>query len=131
MTRAVRAGLAAGCATAAAALLLVSAAAAQGLTAEEIARGKYIFGAMTGCGCHTMKDGLLNAGGYKFEMPFGTVYSPNITPDRETGIGSWTDEQLIAGMSEGRRPKGERMIPIHPYASFNGMAAQDLRALVA
>ena len=103
MARAVRAGLAAGCAIAAA-LLLVSAAAAQGPTAEEIARGKYIFGATTGCGCHTVKDGPLNAGGYEFEMPFGTVYSPNIAPERETGIGSWTDERLIAVMSEGRRP---------------------------
>ena len=130
VTRGAGARLAAGCA-AAGVLLLVSAAAAQAPAAAEIARGKYIFGATTGCGCHTVPDGPLNAGGAKFEMPFGTVYAPNITPDRETGIGSWTDEQLIAAIRSGRRPKGERLIPIHPYASFNGMAAADLRALVA
>ena len=68
--------------TIAIAVLLNAAGPALAASPAEIARGKYIFGATTGCGCHTMKDGPLNAGGYKFEMPFGTVYSPNITPDR-------------------------------------------------
>jgi mono/diheme cytochrome c family protein len=112
-------------------LMLGSIAHAQTTRADELARGKYIFGATTGCGCHTAKDGPLNAGGYKFEMSFGTVYTPNITPDRETGIGTWTDAQLITAIRSGRRPNGERLIPIHPYASFNGMAAEDLQALVA
>jgi len=118
-------------AAAVAVLLLASSAAAQAPSADEIARGKYIFGATTGCGCHTEPGGALNAGGYKFEMPFGTVYSSNITPDRETGIGGWTDDQIVQGIRAGRRPNGERLIPVHPYASFNGMAAEDLRALVA
>jgi len=112
-------------------LMLASIAHAQTPRADELARGKYIFGATTGCGCHTAKDGALNAGGHKFEMSFGTIYTPNITPDRETGIGTWTDPQLIAAIRSGRRPNGERLIPIHPYASFNGMAAEDLQALVA
>jgi mono/diheme cytochrome c family protein len=112
-------------------LMLGSIAQAQTPRADELERGKYIFGATTGCGCHTAKDGALNAGGYKFEMSFGTIYTPNITPDRETGIGTWTDAQLIAAIRSGRRPNGERLIPIHPYASFNGMAAEDLQALVA
>jgi mono/diheme cytochrome c family protein len=59
------------------------------------------------------------------------VYSTNITPDRQTGIGSWTDEQLIAGIRLGRRPNGDRLIPVHPYTVFNGMAETDLVALVA
>ena len=63
--------------------------------------------------------------------PFGTVYSTNITPDRQTGIGTWTDEQIIAGIRVGRRPNGERIIPIHPFMTFNGMAEEDLGALVA
>ena len=112
-------------------LMLGSIAHAQTTRADEIARGKYIFGATTGCACHTPKDGALNAGGYKFEMSFGTIYTPNITPDRETGIGTWTDAQLITAIRSGRRPNGERLIPIHPWASFNGMAAEDLRVLVA
>jgi mono/diheme cytochrome c family protein len=112
-------------------LWLATVAAAQTAPADEIARGKYIFGATTGCACHTAKDGPLNAGGYKFDTSFGTIYTPNITPDRETGVGKWTDEQLITAIRAGRRPNGERLVPIHPYASFNGMAAEDLRSLVA
>jgi mono/diheme cytochrome c family protein len=59
------------------------------------------------------------------------VYSTNITPDRQTGIGSWTDEQIVAAIRLGRRPSGERLVPVHPYTVFNGMAEEDLRALVA
>ena len=96
-----------------------------------VARGKYIFGAAAGCGCHTEKDRALNSGGRKYDGPFGTVYSTNITPDRDTGIGGWTDEQIIASIRIGRRPNGERLIPVHPYPVFNGMAEADLKALVA
>jgi mono/diheme cytochrome c family protein len=97
----------------------------------EIARGKYVFGATGGCGCHTVKGQPVNAGGRRYDGPFGTVYSANITPDRETGIGSWTDEQIITATRLGRRPNGERLLPVHPYTVFNGMAAEDLKALVA
>lgn len=96
----------------------------------DVARGKYIFGAAAGCGCHTEPKGEANAGGKKFEGPFGTVYAPNITPDRETGIGGWTDEQIITAIRSGRRPDGERILPVHPFTSFNGMAEGDLEALV-
>ena len=96
-----------------------------------VSRGKYVFGAAGGCGCHTEPKGTLNAGGRKYDGPFGTVYSSNITPDQQTGIGAWTDEQIIAAIRLGRRPNGERLIPVHPYTVFNGMAAEDLRALVA
>src|SRR6185436_19662158 len=96
-----------------------------------IARGKYVFGATGGCGCHTEKDRPVNSGGRKYEGPFGTVYSSNITPDKQTGIGDWTDEQIITAIRLGRRPNGERLIPVHPYTVFNGMAAEDLRVLVA
>ena len=99
--------------------------------AEDGARGRYVFGAAGGCGCHTVKDQPVNSGGRKYQGPFGVVYSSNITPDRQTGIGAWTDEQIIAAIRLGRRPNGERLIPVHPYPVFNGMAEQDLRALVA
>ena len=101
---------------------------------EQIARGKYIFGAAAGCGCHTEPEKaatLLNAGGRKYDGPFGTVYATNITPDAETGIGKWTDDQIITAIRSGRRPNGERLIPVHPYPTFNGIAEEDLRALVA
>jgi mono/diheme cytochrome c family protein len=73
----------------------------------------------------------VNAGGRRYDGPFGTVHSTNITPDRQTGIGDWTDDQIIAAVRLGRRPNGERLIPVHPYPVFNGMSGQDLRDLVA
>ncbi len=108
-------------------------AAAQGTpsSAAEVARGRYVFGATGGCGCHTAPKGQINAGGRRYDGPFGTVYSTNITPDRQTGIGTWTDEQVIAAIRLGRRPNGERLLPVHPFTVFNGMAEEDLRAIVA
>jgi mono/diheme cytochrome c family protein len=113
------------------ALLLHAASPAFAASAAEIARGKYVFGATGGCGCHTEVKGPANAGGRKYEGSFGTVYSSNITPDIKTGIGGWTDEQVIKAIRLGRRLNGERIMPIHPFPSFNGMAEEDLAALVA
>ncbi len=117
-------------------VLLVSGAApvsAQGTpaSAAEVARGKYIFGATGGCGCHTVPKGPINAGGRRYDGPFGTVFATNITPDRQTGIGTWTDEQIITAIRLGRRPNGERLLPVHPFTVFNGMAEEDLKAVVA
>jgi mono/diheme cytochrome c family protein len=96
-----------------------------------VARGKYVFAATGGCGCHTEKDRPVNSGGRKYDGAWGTVYSTNITPDRQTGIGDWTDDQIITAIRLGRRPNGERLVPVHPYPVFNGMAEEDLRAVVA
>jgi len=111
-------------------LSLPATAAAQAPSAADIARGKYVFGATGGCGCHTVPKQPVNAGGRKYDGPYGTVYSSYITPDRETGIGGWTDEQLITAIRLGRRPNGERLVPVHPYTVFNGMAEEDVKALV-
>ncbi|HYE91365.1 MAG TPA: cytochrome c [Terriglobales bacterium] len=102
-------------------------------SAADLARGKYVFGATGGCGCHTEpgKGKPVNAGGRRIDAPFGTVYATNITPDRQTGIGAWTDEQIITATRLGRRPNGERILPVHPFMAFNGMAEADLKALVA
>ena len=100
-------------------------------SAAEVARGRYMFGATGGCGCHTPPKGQPNAGGRRYDGPYGTVFSSNITPDRQTGIGGWTDEQIITAIRLGRRPNGERLLPVHPYPVFNGMAEEDLRAIVA
>jgi mono/diheme cytochrome c family protein len=114
-------------------LVGVAAVVAQGTppSAAEVARGRYVFGATGGCGCHTVPKGAINAGGRRYDGPFGTVYSTNITPDRQTGIGTWTDEQIVTAIRNGRRPNGERLLPVHPFPVFNGMAEEDLRALVA
>ncbi len=113
------------------AILLLPSLAGSAAIPDLAARGKYVFGAAAGCGCHTEPKGALNTGGRRYDGPFGTVYSTNITPDRQTGIGAWTDDQIITAIRLGRRPNGERLIPVHPYTVFNGMAAEDLRALVA
>ena len=104
---------------------------ASAATPQEIARGKYVFGAAGGCGCHTEPKKQVNAGGRRYDGPFGTVYASNITPHPQTGIGNWTDEQVITAIRAGRRPNGERILPVHPYTVFNGMAEEDLKALVA
>ncbi len=57
----------------------------------------------------------VNAGGRRYDGPFGTVYATNITPDAKTGIGGWTDTQIVEAIRSGRRPNGERLIPVHPY----------------
>ena len=75
-------------------LALVAVGPASGATPAEIARGKYVFGATGGCGCHTETGNPskpVNSGGRKYEGPFGTVYASNITPDAKTGLGNWTD----------------------------------------
>ena len=110
---------------------VVTPADAQAPSAAELARGKYIFGATGGCGCHTQPKQPVNTGGRKYDGPFGTVYSTNITPDRNTGIGAWTDAQIITAIRLGRRPNGERLLPVHPYPVFNGMAEGDLKAVTA
>jgi mono/diheme cytochrome c family protein len=96
-----------------------------------ISRGKDVFAAAGGCGCHTAKDGKLNAGGRKLAVPFGVVYSTNITPDRKTGIGAWTEEQFVEAMRHGVRPNGDHLLPVMPYPAFRGMAVDDMRALWA
>jgi len=106
-------------------------AAPGGVPADLVAKGRYVFAASAGCACHTEPGEPLNSGGRRYDGPFGSVYSSNITPHPDTGIGGWTDEQIIAAIRLGRRPKGERLVPVHPYPVFNGIAEGDLQALVA
>jgi mono/diheme cytochrome c family protein len=108
-------------------------------TADQLGRGAYI-AAIAGCTtCHTpmMPDGQLHdhsreLAGTKVDLPGGAVaYLPNISPDRETGIGSWTDAQIIAAIRMGVRPDGSRLAPFMPYPYYNRMTDQDAAALVA
>ena len=82
-----------------------------------------------GCACHTDPKGTPHAGGRAFPIPFGTVYSTNITPDKETGLGNWTDQQIHDAMVKGIRPDGSRILPVMPYEAYSGMAQEDLKAL--
>ena len=99
---------------------------------ELIARGKYVFGTAGGCACHTPPDAVgLNAGGMKFDLFVGVVYSRNITPDAETGIGKWTDAQVTNAIRRGERPDGSKLFPIHPYKYLGNIADDEIEALVA
>jgi mono/diheme cytochrome c family protein len=96
-----------------------------------IARGQYIYATAGGCACHTVPRGEFNAGGRAFPIPFGTVYSTNITQDRQTGLGGWTDQQIREALLKGRRPDGSKLIPVMPYEAYSGMAQEDVVALIA
>lgn len=97
---------------------------------DRIARGKYIFALAGGCGCHTEKGGLVNAGGRPLKTPYGTFYGTNITPDPTHGIGSWTEPQIIDSIRLGVRPDGSVVSPVMPYPAFNGMSDEDVADLV-
>ncbi len=113
------------------AALTADAAQAQETSAQ--ARGEYIFRAAGGCGCHTdvKGGGDFLAGGRPLETPFGIFYSPNITPDRDSGIGAWSDADFARAMSEGVAPDGSDYFPVFPYTAFTGMTAADLADLKA
>jgi mono/diheme cytochrome c family protein len=98
---------------------------------DAIERGAYVFAAANCGSCHTNVKGKgpLLAGGRPLPTPFGTFYSPNITPDPETGIGRWTDEDFIRSLREGVSPDGAHYFPAFPYPSFTRMTDRDMRDL--
>lgn len=102
-----------------------------------VARGEYL-ASLLGCPfCH-MPMGANGpdfarawAGGMEVPEKFGTWRAPNITQSKSTGIGNWTDEQIIASIREGKRPDGSGLYPIMPYMNYNRMTDDDAKALVA
>ena len=128
-------GLAGAAAIAAAASLLPRAHAE-----SPVERGKYL-AVLAGCNdCHTpgfflgSPDTAKYLGGSDvgFEIPgLGVFPGRNITPDKETGIGSWTDEQIATALTAGKRPDGRQLAPIMPYPSFVNLTKEDVAALVA
>jgi mono/diheme cytochrome c family protein len=100
-------------------------------TKELVAKGQYIFAVAGGCACHTVPKETPHAGARAFPIPLGTVYSTNITQDKETGLGAWTDQQIIDAIIKGIRRDGSQILPVMPYEKYSGMAQEDLKALVA
>ena len=98
---------------------------------DAVQRGAYLVHAGGCASCHTMPGGARFAGGRALETPFGTFYSPNITPDAETGIGRWTDAQFQHALREGRRPDGASYFPVFPYPSFTSITDADALAIKA
>ena len=99
--------------------------------ASLVERGKYLTEAAD-CGvCHTAPGGKEYAGGFAFKLPFGTMYSTNITPDPETGIGKYTDQEFLDAMHRGIRRDGARLYPAMPYTSYTYITDADALAIKA
>jgi mono/diheme cytochrome c family protein len=96
-----------------------------------IARGQYVATAADCVACHTRPGGQPFAGGRAFVLPFGTIYSPNITPDRATGIGGWSAGQFLRAVKEGVDDDGDELYPAFPYTSYHRMSDDDVLAVRA
>jgi nicotinate dehydrogenase subunit B len=100
-------------------------------SAATIARGQQL-AALGDCAvCHTTANGILNAGGKPLPTPFGTIYSTNITPDVETGIGAWSYPAFERAMREGIHRDGRHLYPAFPYTHFAKTTDADMQALYA
>jgi mono/diheme cytochrome c family protein len=98
----------------------------------QIEHGRYLATLADCTACHTKKGGgQAFAGGRPIETPFGIIVSPNITPDRETGIGNWTDEQFDNAVRHGIRADGSRLYPAMPYPFYTKMSRDDVKAIRA
>jgi mono/diheme cytochrome c family protein len=96
-----------------------------------VARGKYLATAADCVACHTVPGGTPFAGGRAFALPFGTLYSPNITPDPQTGIGNYSDDEWVRMIHEGVGRGGKHLYPAMPYASFTQIKREDALAIKA
>lgn len=98
-----------------------------------IDKGKYIAEAAGCINCHTDFDhkGKPFAGGLPLHTPFGTFFSPNITPDKKTGIGQWTEKQFLRALRQGVDDEGENLYPVFPYTSYTRLTDDDSKALWA
>ncbi len=100
---------------------------------EAVKRGEYLvkMGDCIACHTHDQPQAQAFAGGLPIPTPFGTFYSPNITPDEATGIGSWTEAEFIRAMRFGILADGSNAFPAFPYVYFNRVTEQDLRDIWA
>ncbi|MFT4888343.1 MAG: mono/diheme cytochrome c family protein [Pseudohongiellaceae bacterium] len=96
---------------------------------ELVARGEYLAKAGNCASCHTAEGGEFMAGGLAFDTPFGTLFSTNISPDTETGIGDWSERDFLNSMRHGLRPNGEHLYPAFPYTAFTKIENEDVFAL--
>jgi mono/diheme cytochrome c family protein len=100
------------------------------LTAQ-MARGEYLTRAADCAACHTVPGGAAYAGGVPFKLPFGTIYSSNITADKETGIGGWSDDDFVRALHAGVDKDGRPLYPAFPYASYTALSRDDILAIKA
>lgn len=108
-------------------------------------RGEYLANSVAGCiDCHSKRDlekysgpvipGTEGGGGMVFNQKFGipgVLHGKNITPDNETGIGTWTDDEVLRAITQGISKNGDTLFPLMPYPNFNRMAKEDLMSIIA
>jgi mono/diheme cytochrome c family protein len=100
-------------------------------SADVVKRGEYLARAADCRACHTVSGERAYAGGFPLVLPFGTLFSTNITPDKETGIGNYSDQDFLNAVQRGIRPDGTRLYPAMPYPSYTRMTDADALAIKA
>jgi len=115
------------------AVLCAAPARAAGPDPAQVERGALLYGAAGCANCHTDRDagGKPAAGGRALATPFGTFYTPNITPDPVHGIGRFSDADFVRALREGKGPGGRHFYPAFPYTSYTRMARADMLAIKA
>jgi len=98
---------------------------------DTIERGRYLTSAGDCQACHTTQGAKPFAGGRPIPTPFGTIYSANITPDRQTGIGAWTNDQFYRALHEGVDAHGKNLYPAFPYPWYTKITREDSDAIRA
>jgi mono/diheme cytochrome c family protein len=122
------------------ALVAAGAASGAGAAGDEVARGRYLV-MLGGCSdCHTPGNffgkpdmgRFLGGSEVGFELPkLGVFYGPNLTPDAETGIGSWTSAEIVAALQTGKRPDGRILAPVMPWRALAQLTPADAQAIAA
>jgi mono/diheme cytochrome c family protein len=110
---------------------IVSVAVARDSTFAEVLRGRYLAYAGDCAACHTDEGGQPYAGGRAVPTPFGKIYAPNITPDKETGIGGWSENDFWRAMHEGIGKGGKHLYPAFPYPWYTMLSHDDVLAIKA
>jgi mono/diheme cytochrome c family protein len=113
------------------ALAPIAPPAAASFPAEQVATGEMLAGAANCSNCHTAPGGPENAGGRLIWSRIGVFYSPNITPDAHTGIGTWSEAAFARALREGVSRDGHHLFPAFPYTHFSQLVDADIRALYA
>jgi mono/diheme cytochrome c family protein len=123
------------------AMLVATLLGAAGARAESPAeRGKYLVGIMDCTGCHTTgalagqpdQSHFLAGSNIGFEIPgLGIFYPPNLTPDGKTGLGAWSEQDIVTALRTGERPDGRELAPVMPWRSYSTLTDQDVQAVAA
>ena len=103
--------------------------AASGTADDQLARGKYLVAAGDCISCHTRPGSAPFSGGHAISTPYGLIFSPNITPDKDTGIGAWTPQDFYRAVHEGIAADGSHLYPAFPYPAFTRITPDDVEAM--